>query len=90
MSTRKAIRILLADDHTILRQGLKQIINDALPRAEFGEAGNADETMIRLREQAWDVLILDINMPGRNGFEILSEACRHFPQAARARVEFHA
>ena len=43
MSARPAIRILLADDHTILRQGLKQIINDALRGVEFGEAGNAEE-----------------------------------------------
>lgn len=80
MSSHGSIRILLADDHTILRQGLKQIINDALRRVEFGEAGNAEETMTLLREQAWDVLILDINMPGRNGFEVLGEACRHFPK----------
>jgi two-component system, NarL family, invasion response regulator UvrY len=79
MSAPSTIRILLADDHTILRQGLKQIINDALPVAEFGEASNADETMNRLQQQPWDVLILDINMPGRNGFEVLKEACRHFP-----------
>jgi two-component system, NarL family, invasion response regulator UvrY len=80
MKSRGTVRILLADDHTILRQGLKQIINDALRRVEFGEAGNAEETMTLLREQAWDVLILDINMPGRNGFEVLGEACRHFPK----------
>ena len=80
MNSRGTVRILLADDHTILRQGLKQIINDALRRVEFGEAGNAEETMTLLREQAWDVLILDINMPGRNGFEVLGEACRHFPK----------
>ena len=79
MSAGSTIRILLADDHTILRQGLKQIIADSLKRVEFGEAGNADETMSRLREQPWDVLILDINMPGRDGFEVLGDACRHFP-----------
>jgi DNA-binding NarL/FixJ family response regulator len=80
MSARSPIRILLADDHTILRQGLKQIINDALRRVDFGEAGNAEETMNRLQEQAWDVLILDINMPGRNGFEVLAEVCRNHPK----------
>ena len=79
MSAPSPRRILLADDHTILRQGLKQIINDALPDVEFGEAGNAEETMIQLQQHGWDVLILDINMPGRNGFEVLNEACRHFP-----------
>jgi two-component system, NarL family, invasion response regulator UvrY len=80
MSASHTIRILLADDHTILRQGLKQIINDALPNVEFGEAGNAEETTSRLKERPWDVLILDINMPGRNGFEVLAEVCRHHPR----------
>src|SRR5688500_16028118 len=79
MKSRSTLRVLLADDHTILRQGLKQIIADALKRVEFGEAGNADEAISRLREQTWDVLILDINMPGRDGFEVLGDVCRHFP-----------
>jgi len=80
MSATDKFRILLADDHTILRRGLKQIINDALPEVEFGEANNAAETTTCLKEQQWDELILDINMPGRNGFEVLGEVCRHYPR----------
>jgi len=72
-------RILIADDHMILRQGLKQILADELTNARFGEAGDATQALALLHKQTWDVLILDINMPGRNGFEVLDEVKRHFP-----------
>lgn len=72
-------RILIADDHTILRQGLKQILAEEFDSALFGEAGDAAQALAQLHKQSWDVLILDINMPGRNGFEVLDEVARHFP-----------
>ncbi len=72
-------RILIADDHVILRQGLKQILVDEFANARFGEAGDATQALALLHKQTWDVLILDINMPGRNGFEVLDEVKRHFP-----------
>jgi two-component system, NarL family, invasion response regulator UvrY len=73
------IRILLADDHAILRQGLKQILADEMPDALFGEAGDAAGALALLHQQTWDVIVLDISMPGRNGFEVLDEVRRHFP-----------
>ena len=73
------IRILIADDHAIVRQGLKQILADELARAQFGEAGDSAEALALLHKGTWDVLILDINMPGRNGFEVLGEVRRSFP-----------
>ncbi len=73
------IRILIADDHTILRQGLKQILAEDIPGAKFGEAGGAAEALALLHKQRWEVLLLDINMPGRNGFEVLDEVRRNFP-----------
>jgi DNA-binding NarL/FixJ family response regulator len=73
------VRILIADDHAILRQGLKQILADEISGASFGEAGDAGETLEQLRKQSWDVLVLDINMPGRNGFEVLAEVRRSYP-----------
>ena len=72
-------RILIADDHTILRQGLKQILAEEFSGAKFGEAGDAAQALALLHKQTWDVLILDINMPGRNGFEVLDEVARRFP-----------
>lgn len=72
-------RILIADDHMILRQGLKQILADEFVGAKFGEAGDAAQALALLNKQDWDVLILDINMPGRNGFEVLGDVTRHHP-----------
>ncbi len=71
--------ILIADDHAILRQGLKQILADEIPGAIFGEAGDAAEALALLRERAWGAVVLDINMPGRNGFEVLAEVTRDYP-----------
>ncbi|MEO5961310.1 MAG: response regulator transcription factor [Opitutaceae bacterium] len=74
------IRILLADDHAILRKGLKQILADEIAGVVFGEAGDAAETLALLHAEAWDTLVLDINLPGRNGFEVLGEVRRNFPK----------
>ena len=68
------MKILLADDHLVLRQGLKQILADGLEAAEFGEAANTQQTLDQLARKNWDVLVLDINMPGRSGLEVLREA----------------
>lgn len=72
-------RILIADDHAILRQGLKQVLADEIAGARFGEAGDAAHALSLLHKQTWDVLVLDINMPGRHGFDVLDEVRRNFP-----------
>lgn len=66
-------RILIADDHPILRQGLKQILQREFGSAEMGEAENAQEVLDLVQKKNWDVLILDITMPGRSGLELLKE-----------------
>ena len=73
------LSILLVDDHTILRQGLKQILRDELDGVAFGEAENAADALALLRIQSWDILILDVNLPGRNGFEVLTVVQRDYP-----------
>lgn len=65
------IRILIADDHAVLREGLKQILADEFSGAEFGEAGTAAETLQLAAAQNWDVVILDIKFPDRNGLDVL-------------------
>jgi DNA-binding NarL/FixJ family response regulator len=65
--------ILIADDHGILRRGLKQILQHALPDVICGEAQDAAEVMEQLRAGSWDLLILDITMPGRSGFDVLRD-----------------
>ena len=74
------MKILLVDDHTVLRQGLKQILADSLVRAQFGEAGNCGEALEQLSKKPWDVLVLDINLPGRSGLEILREVRDYYPR----------
>lgn len=65
------IRILIADDHAVVRQGIKQILRDVPEVAVSGEVVNGDEALDRLRREEWDLLIMDISMPGRNGLEVL-------------------
>src|SRR5579872_7331094 len=65
------MRILLADDHTVVRRGLKQILAEQLKRAVFGEARNAQEALDLVRNEQWDIVILDITMPGRSGLEVM-------------------
>jgi len=67
------IKILIADDHPIVRQGLKQILAEESDMGEFGEAKNSQEVMDLIKKKDWDIVILDITMPGRGGLEILKE-----------------
>jgi two-component system invasion response regulator UvrY len=74
------MRILLIDDHALVRQGLKLILADHFPRAVFGEARNAQEGLHRVWKEKWDVAVLDITMPGRGGLEVLREIKRSRPK----------
>lgn len=71
---------MLADDHAVVRHGLKQILADDFKRAEFGEAKNAQEALDLVWKEQWDVVILDITMPGRSGLEVLREIKRSRPR----------
>jgi two-component system invasion response regulator UvrY len=73
------INILLADDHPYLRRGLVQILTDEFPGAVIGEASNAPELLEQAQKQRWDMVVLDLNMPGRGGLEALHELKRLFP-----------
>ena len=59
------------DDHAVVRRGLRQILADEFQRADFGEARNAQEALARVWKEKWDVVVLDITMPGRSGLEVL-------------------
>jgi two-component system, NarL family, invasion response regulator UvrY len=74
------VRILLADDHEVFRKGLILLLEEKYPNAEIGEAKNSAETLECLSRRAWDILILDIFMPGRSGLEVLHEARRDYPK----------
>jgi DNA-binding NarL/FixJ family response regulator len=64
-------RIVIADDHAIVREGLKRIVGDAAGFEVAGEAADGTEVMQRVREQDFDVLVLDLSMPGRSGMELI-------------------
>lgn len=66
------IKILIADDHPIVRQGLKQILADTPNMMVGGEATNGQEVLDKVRSEPWDLLILDMAMPGRDGLDILA------------------
>ena len=74
------MRILLADDHTVVRHGLRQILAEEFKKAVFGEARNAQEALDLVWKENWDVAILDITMPGRSGLEVLREIKKSKPR----------
>jgi two-component system invasion response regulator UvrY len=65
------IRILIADDHAILRRGLKEILMRELDSVTWGEAENGEQVLDQIQRDEWDLLILDITMPGRGGLDVL-------------------
>lgn len=66
-------RVLIADDHAILRRGLREILVRELKDSVFGEAKDAQEVLARTQSDHWDLLILDISMPGRSGLDVLRD-----------------
>ncbi len=75
-------RILLVDDHEIVRRGLRQLLSEEFPEASFGEATRVPEARALLAEKRWSLVVLDINLPGGTGLDLISEASRLCPQAA--------
>jgi len=73
------MHILLADDHVIVRSGLRRIITDAFPDAIVGEVGSCDELRDKVREASWAVLVLDIALEDRNSLDLVPELKEHLP-----------
>lgn len=67
------IKILIADDHTILRDGLKQILSECSDMTVAGEADNGFEALAKIRAEDWDVVLLDMAMPGKSGIDLLKQ-----------------
>ncbi len=74
------IRILIADDHSVLRSGVIKSLTAGLADFEYSEAANSAEVMSLIRACGYDLLILDISMPGRNGMDILKEIKETYPE----------
>lgn len=73
------IRILIADDHPIVRRGLKAILVSEF-QAACGEAGNAQQVLSAVQSQVWNLVILDVTMPGRSGLDILGDVRKLRPK----------
>jgi two-component system, NarL family, invasion response regulator UvrY len=74
------IRVLVSDDHALLRAGAKEIVLRGFQDAVCGEAANGEEVLAQVKAQKWDLVILDVSMPGRSGVEILGELRRLHPK----------
>src|SRR6266568_165238 len=76
----RIMRVLIVDDHHVVRHGVKQIFADAFPDLQTGEAENSQSALELLMKQEWDLVLLDVNLPGRSGLEVLEEVKRLRPQ----------
>jgi two-component system invasion response regulator UvrY len=74
------IRILIVDDHAIVRRGLRELLSDEFPGAAFGEAPDARQALEQLRKKEWDVALLDIALPGKSGLDLLKELRAEWPR----------
>ena len=74
------MRILIADDHAIVRRGLSEILLEAWPAAEIEQVGDADMLLQRSIEDSWDLVISDLMMPGRSVLETVQQIRQYQPQ----------
>jgi DNA-binding NarL/FixJ family response regulator len=85
------IKVLIADDHAIVRSGLKQILDETSGEIQVqGEAANGREVLEKIHAQDWDVLVLDITMPGRSGLDILKDIRQLKPKLPILILSMHA
>ena len=75
------IRVLIVDDHAVVRRGLRELLSDEFRGAAFGEASTAQQALEQISKKEWDVALLDITLPGRSGLDLLKEV-----KAARPRL----
>jgi DNA-binding NarL/FixJ family response regulator len=83
------MRVLIADDHAVFRRGLRETLTEAFSKVTFGEARTAQETLEQVRRQDWDVVILDISMPGKSGLDILDDLKRLRPKLPILLLSMH-
>jgi len=74
-------RVLIVDDHTLVRNGLRQLVGDNFAGAEFGEAGTSAEAIAAAQKAKWDIVLLDISLPGQSGLEVLKQLRELQPSA---------
>lgn len=83
------IRVLIADDHAIMRDGLRQILAECVDMVVVGEASNGNEVMDSLREPDFDVLVLDMTMPGKSGIDLIRHIKSTHPKLPTLILSMH-
>jgi len=83
------LKILIADDHAIVRQGLKQIVTETPDMVVSGEASNGQELLSKIKENDYDVVVLDITMPGRDGIDVLKQLRSERPELPILMLSIH-
>jgi two-component system invasion response regulator UvrY len=83
------IRILLVDDHPVVRQGIRTVLTDRLKDAVVGEAGDADQALRQMASGNWDLVIADISLPGASGLDLIKELQRLHPSVPALVVSMH-
>lgn len=89
MTAKETIKVLIADDHAIVREGLKQILADTRDIVVAGQSDNGVDTITLARKTPCDVLLLDISMPDRSGIEVLKQLKKEFPKLAVLMLSMH-
>lgn len=74
------IKLLIADDHAVVREGLKRILSETPDLVVAGEAGDGQEALDRVQAEAWDMVLLDISLPGMSGLDVLKQLRRERPR----------
>lgn len=83
------MRVLICDDHTLIRAGLRRLVEGFDDVQVVADAASADEAVIRAKQTLPDIVLLDLSMPGRNGFEALDELRRVVPETAVVIMSMH-
>jgi two-component system invasion response regulator UvrY len=89
MSQATALPILLVDDHAVVRRGLRELLGEEFPSAEFGEAASGAEALAEIARRRWGLVVLDVSLPGRDGLEVLKEALALRPDVPIMMLSVH-
>lgn len=84
------MRILIADDHTLIREGLRKILVESFPFADIHDVADSADLLKKAIHEKWDIIISDISMPGYSGIEILKQIKEHAPQTPVLMLSMHA
>jgi len=76
------VKVLIVDDHNLVRRGIAHVVRECFPEAEVRESGGADDAVEQLKAEIADVALIDVRMPGRDGLELLREIKSTWPKVA--------